>query len=185
MLQRLSSVVAALVLLLFAVPLSAALLDGQTVQATYYFPDSSTVYAVGANVTVGAGIEYLDFINYFDLDLDDATITASNFASSGRWTGTSFNGFVIRDVNGTIGWFTSVTISPLTNMAGLDASRISFTSDQIFVNWQGLAINPGTVVALDVTGAVPEPTTLVLMASALAGIALRRKLARGNRNITR
>jgi len=84
------------------------------------------------------------------------------------------NGFRITDVNGTIDDFVGVSINPATNMAGLDASRISFDADNIWVNWQSLSFDPNTIVSLDIT-AVPEPATAMILGLGLAGLTARRR----------
>src|SRR5438045_9346688 len=95
-----------LILSAVVAPVNAALLDGQTVNATYCFRDLGSEYQNGGNVVVGAGVEYPNFISYFDLDIADASILASNFQSTGdTFSSAGFNGFVITDVNGTIDAF--------------------------------------------------------------------------------
>jgi cobalamin biosynthesis protein CbiG len=47
-------------------------------------------------------------------------------------------------------------------MAGFTSSNVSFTSDQISINWPGLSFTTSTVVELDVgTTSVPEPAVIV------------------------
>lgn len=79
--------------------------------------------------------------------------------------------------------FTSVTIDPITNMIGLDASRISFDADNIFVNWQSLGFSTETIVRLNLGGGtvpVPEPATVLLLPSGLlaAGAFARKSRSR-------
>jgi hypothetical protein len=46
--------------------------------------------------------------------------------------------------------FLEVGIDPATNMVGFDASRISFTGNQIQVDWENLSFTTDTIVKLDV-----------------------------------
>ena len=48
------------------------------------------------------------------------------------------------------GTIQSVKVDPATNMAKFDKSRISFTANQIQVDWQGLSFTKSTIVKLDV-----------------------------------
>lgn len=164
---------AALAIVASAGAAQAALLDGKTVSFTYLFPTISTVYGSPAdgNYVVGAGVEIPNgFCCGFEgtLNLSDTNILA-DFIASTFYTGTSFNGFRISDVNSTIGDFTGVTINGLTNMVGFDASRVTFDANNIWVNWQGLAFNPDTFVSLDINGGnqVSEPAGIALLALGL------------------
>lgn len=161
---------------------NAALLMGNTVSFTYLFSDINTVYGSSANgnYVVGAGVEILNgFCCNFEgtLDISDSNILA-DFHGSSTYSGASFNGFRITDVNSTIASFTSVSVNAITNMGGFDASRVTFDADNIWVNWQGLNFDANTFVSIDIGGgtSVPEPTSLALVAAALvAAGTLRRK----------
>jgi hypothetical protein len=74
-----------------------------------------------------------------------------------------------------------VTINAATNLAGFDASRVSFDANNIYVNWQGLVFNTNTVVSLDVNGSVapvPEPATLVLVGAGGLGLLAKARRRR-------
>lgn len=70
---------------------------------------------------------------------------------------TAFNGPEFFDVDGTIPKIYGVTVNQSTTMAGLDASRISFDEDHIWVNWKGLSFDPSKKVILDVQFEPPKP----------------------------
>ena len=107
-------------------------------------------------------------------------LSKSIFNLSSTWGTGAFSGFQIFDVNGTIPAFSSVVINGATNMAGFDASRITFDADNIWVNWQGLDFNTGTIVSLDVNGVseTPEPTTMLPVGMAAVGILVSRRRRR-------
>jgi hypothetical protein len=106
----------------------------------------------------------------FDLQVNDSTLVADNFAFPSFWDNTSFNGWVLTDT--TSSPITSVTIDGATNMAGFGPSNVSFTGNTVTVNWSGLRFDGSTVVQLELNGgAVPEPASLALFGLGLTGIA--------------
>ena len=92
----------------------------------------------------------------------------------------AFNGFKITDTFASIPGFTAVLINPATNLAGFNASMITFDGDNIQVNWQGLSFTTATIVSLDVVAGpvVPEPGSLSLLAAGLIGLAVARSRMR-------
>jgi len=76
---------------------------------------------------------------------------------------TIHNGIAINMVSGPA--FTTVTIDPATNMVGFDPSRISFTNNQIQVDWQNLPYDASTIVKLDVNRGSAGPQWLSLQPS--------------------
>lgn len=172
---RLTLLAATAIATVFSAPASA-LLVGNSVGIQYLFPDITTVYEdLGSNLVGTDGPT--PFTGYFDFSFTDATATASAFQFASSWTTTSFNGFRLYDLNGTIDAISSVTINPVSNMAGLNASRITFDANNIYVNWNGLNFDQNTVVTLNINGAVPEPASWAMMIGGfgLVGAAMRRR----------
>jgi len=173
--------------LVCALPVQAALLEGNTVRWTYIYPEQGTISDT-RDVVVGAGTEITNWHDYFSVNFSDTNIyipyTWPDWYDI-SWDDVSFNGFGVSDLNGTIPDITSVTVNPLTNLVGLDASRIAFDANNIYVNWHGLPFDSRTIVSLDITGAqrvpdglnTPLPAAVWLLGSGLIGlIGIRRRL---------
>ncbi len=159
-------------LLWLLAPAEAVLLTDQTVQTTYLFPDTSTIFAGPTDSIVGAGVELTNFAGLADVDFSDTNIfiTANRDAAINA---VAFDGLQFADVNGTIPAFTSVTLNAVTNYAGLNATRVSFDTDHIFLNLVGLPGQAGQVISLDINplaATVPEPSTWLLLATGFASL---------------
>ena len=161
-----------------SVPASATVLLGKSIGIQYIYPDISAMEQdLGSNLVGTDGPTPFD--PYFKFSFTDTTATTSNFQFAAAWGSAPFNGFRLYDVNGTIAAFTSVTINPSSNLLGLDASRITFDANNIYVNWDGLSVSASTFVTLNISGAVPEPASWALMIAGfgMVGFAARRRRA--------
>jgi len=169
---------------LFAFQANAGFLGAQ-LQARYFFPNSGNQFSNTEVFTVvDPGVE----VSFFpdgdprtNLDFSDTNLFIT-YNSSSSWTNAAFNGFVVDDFNSILDDITGVSINVATNMVGLDASRISFTSDSFSVNWNGLAFNTNTIVSLDFDfrgQQVPEPASIALLGLGLAaiGFSIKKKTA--------
>ncbi|MBX3111812.1 MAG: PEP-CTERM sorting domain-containing protein [Fimbriimonadaceae bacterium] len=172
-LDRTSSL--ALALMAVAAPSVAhAGLMGSTMGDQYYAYGGA--YNSQTNFVVGAGAED-SFLGHYNLDVDDNSITFDYFSAGTYSTSvlslapTIHNGTAVRMVSGPS--FTNVTIDGSTNMAGFDASRMSWTGNEIQIDWAGLTYDENTVIKLNVE-TVPEPASMsVLLGGAV--LALRRR----------
>lgn len=162
-------------------PADAATLLGETVRVTHEYPSQGFIFSGGGpfDVVVGAGVEVPNVISFYSVDLSDgnAFLNFTQIGAGGTFTAAAFNGVHLFDLNGTIPTFLSVTINPATNVAGFDASHISFDANNIYANFQNLFVNSSSRVSLDIT-AVPEPGTLESIGLALACLALLRRCNR-------
>ena len=168
---------------------NAGIFDGQTVNYQYYFPDLSTPYAAAANgdYLVDSAVEVADVVDghgTIDFGSDGFVIS---FTDSSSFSSAAFNGFVISDVSSTLDSFSSFSLVSNTGVMG--TPTLSFDSDHLYVNWEGLSFTSGNLVfsvnsiadkdnvVTDTISAVPEPETyaMLLAGLGLVGYAARRK----------
>jgi hypothetical protein len=157
---------------------AATLLDGSRVGMTYDRPAIGTVQQnIGINLvgtdapTVWNGAIEFSFTN------DTITYTA---LIQNTWTAQVFNGFVFRDIDGTIPDFTSARISFSSPDPLMTDARLSWDADAVYVNVQGLSFPVDHTFTIELnggSGAIPEPASWALMIAGfgLVGGALRRR----------
>jgi hypothetical protein len=157
-------------------PASADLLNGKTVEVTFLYPTVADPIESHLNM-VGTDPDTVFFTDFevARVEFADTRIAIIAFCDICTWSNAPFNGIRILDFDNQVAAFTGVTINNGTSYAGLDASRLSFTDNQILVNLQDL--DGEGVIVLDVTGNVPEPATWAMLIAGLgaAGSMLRRR----------
>ena len=137
---------------------------------------------VGAN-TVSVGFPSATFFrpDFAPIELDP--LTGEPIGPAGSF---SFNGFKIANLNSSTGdAIQSVSVD--TDMAGWDASRIGLDGDSVSFDWRGLRNATYFDATFNFTAdagpgagngggtSVPEPSTLLLIASGIFGYALTRR----------
>lgn len=150
----------------------ASSLEGKTLGFQILFPTISDVASdpLNGNYLVGPGVEIDNPL--VTGNFSDTNLRADFHASFTYYAGYSFVGWHFFDVLGTIGSFTGASLNSDTNIIGIDASRITFDANNIWVNLRGLSVTPSTVVSIDVSSipsSVPEPEAYSML---LAGLGL-------------
>lgn len=149
-------------------------------------------YPYGYSVNMEASSVLVDF-SYVIVDGETATWGDTTTSCSWGPTGfscidvpASFNGLGITGLNDSSGGALQ-GVSVDTNMAGWNTSMLSFDTDKVFFDWKGLSYDNTTYfnAAFDFSGQVggaapvPEPSTLLLIGSGIAGLAAVRKFRKG------
>lgn len=121
---------------------------GKTLDYAYDF--RGTVF-YNTDVTVTDGVEVADIqggtATVASLDITNTQLVIDFAAGDSTFASGGFNGIRIQDQFGTLRDITDVRISgssDLGNMAGFDASDITFTADSIAVNFAGVTYNSET-----------------------------------------
>lgn len=136
---------------------------GHNIQVRSMYPDQSSQFRPPQTAVVGGGVEFPSYNGgNFNADVSAFSITLG-FINNSTWTSANFNGPEFFDVDGTIPKIVGVKLNEASSMPGLDASRITFDEDHVWVNWQGLLFNPSMKVILDVQfeQSKPEPVPSV------------------------
>ena len=179
--RRASLCLSLLFLSLFLTAMPAfADLNGATVTVNYLYPEQNDIYEVLGMGTVTSGGFTVNSFGQHDFTVYPDEITLTNVSGEDiQFTTADFNGYgLVVDSGGTP--ITGVTIA-YNDIAGFDASRITFDGTDVWLNLEGLTTTPGLDLQLDLqfaSGTTPEPSSITLFGLgvlSLAGVA-RRKL---------
>lgn len=164
---------------LFANPVSAATFIGDSFEGSYRFPHLQKSTVNGGSAVVSPVAQFTFVTGRIN---PTATISGSNvlitFQGRGRYKAAEFNGILLKNLSrSNIGGF---VLDPNSTLSGFDQSRLSFTSDSLFFNFEGLSFRAADRISANVTflpGAVPEPATWALMITGLGavGFSVRRR----------
>ena len=151
---------------------------GDTVNGTYKYPDNTTVFINLGNQVVSptATFTFLTGTPNTTAAVGASTITLS-FSGTGDFTGATFNGVTITDL--TDSDIIGVELGS-SNVAGFDASRLSFTSNSVSLNLASLSTTSDSSIVANVlfsAAAGPELSTWAMRLEGFGGIgrALRRR----------
>ena len=164
-----------------ALPAHANLLTGDTIRTWELYPNLSTIYAGPIDVVdPGSILAFPGFAPIADISFSDANITITMTRDATAYT-SAFNGFRFFDVTEPpIG---SITLDGATNVPGIDASRVTFDAQDIYVNFSGITYSTGEEVSLDLR-AVPEPKSFLalLVMAALLTLTVRCRRPRAEQS---
>lgn len=181
-------------MLLAAPVLANASLMGATMTTQYYFGGGA--YGAPTTFVVNGGVD-ASYFGYFNVLVNANTVTFdfSILPNSTYFSvqplslaPTIHNGLALNLGAGVS--YTGVALDPASNLAGFTSSNFSFTANQIQVDFQGLSVNPSTIVTLDVNtsnvsagaASIPEPAGLMLVGLGLLALSFRSGLRRpGNK----
>jgi hypothetical protein len=150
--------------------------NNQSLVFNYYFPTYGDVFTGSPIDFVANGTSYLStfsslfpatFSVGFVTPFDEQISYAYPQATSGfSLTNSSFNGFTISGPAGDSP-IAAVLVDSLSTVTGLTSSDLSFTNNSVTVNLAGNVFPLGSVGRIDVAFAVPEPSSVALLASGL------------------
>ena len=169
---------------------ASAMFIGETLRLQLSFPSiSSPISSPIDDAIVGSGVEFQELntkalpgyiVADVEVDIDENSITW-DFINTGGFTtfpSANFNGHVLTDINNSIPSITNVSIDTTATSFLLDTSRIFFNENQVFFNVEGLSIDQGSLVKVNVEfSPVPLPASIWFLVSGVLGLFQIRKKA--------
>ena len=163
---------------------ASAVILGHTLRVDWWIPTAGTSFFSTAVVVTDPGVEIPEVGNGVGaIDIGNGFITVEN--TTRGWAGFPFNGFAFTDVLGTIPDFTSLALVSVGGFAPPISPGLSFTADRLAVNFtptgdDNAADDIGQLYTFafttgDTSAPIPEPTSIVLVASGVLGIAGARR----------
>ena len=162
-------------------PAAAQDLNGQQVTVDYLFPSTGNLYENDGNgIVTPAGITFTSF-GFVNTTAKPSEVDIT-FNGGAHFTNSSFNGPHLYEIGALPVSITGVTVDGATNVFGFDSSRVTFDSNGVYANLQGLSVDSGKTVRLNLSfgpsSVTPEGSSLAMMGLGLLPLAygFRRKL---------
>jgi hypothetical protein len=174
------ALILAVVVILASISAHASIL-GDNITIQFLYPNQATQFGLSSTGVVGPGGVNLDLFGNSSVTVYDDHVDMTGLRNS-FFQAAAFNGISVQDLTNP-GAFNGFSIDPASNVTGFDLSRVSISGGLLFVNYQGFVIDTSSLARVDFTTApatVPEPGSMLLLASGLAGFAapIRRRIRR-------